>query len=171
MARNSSVPARPVAIGGRAVRVLICHGYLLVGTGSNGYNAKLAEALAGLGHDVHLICQDRDPGRLPFVSAHGDWDSGSLQLRPAKGRAAAAAGSAGVTVYRPDIGGLLPVYVADRYEGVQARPFADCSEDEIRAYVDANVAAVSEVAGRVGPDLALANHLIMGPAILRRALA
>jgi PAS domain-containing protein len=33
-----------------------------------------------------------------------------------------------ITVYRPDIGGLLPLYVADRYEGVEARPFPELSE-------------------------------------------
>ncbi len=41
------------------MRVLIFHGYLLRGTGSNVYNASVASALAGLGHDVHLLCQDR----------------------------------------------------------------------------------------------------------------
>jgi hypothetical protein len=32
------------------VRLLIFHGYLLQGTGSNVYNANLAAALARLGH-------------------------------------------------------------------------------------------------------------------------
>ena len=41
------------------MKVLIFHGYLLRGTGSNVYNASLAAALAGLGHEVHLVCQDR----------------------------------------------------------------------------------------------------------------
>jgi hypothetical protein len=41
------------------VRILIFHGYLLRGTGSNIYNANLARALAGLGHEVDLFCQDR----------------------------------------------------------------------------------------------------------------
>ena len=75
------------------------------------------------------------------------------------------------TVYRPNIGGLLPVYVADRYEGIEARTFVDCSEVEVASYIEANVAAVREVVVRVVPDVALANHLIMGPVILARALA
>ena len=75
------------------------------------------------------------------------------------------------TAYRPEIGGLLPVYVEDPYEGIEARAFARCSEEEIERYIDANVAAVRELAGRVQPDVALANHLVMGPAILARALA
>jgi glycosyltransferase involved in cell wall biosynthesis len=74
-------------------------------------------------------------------------------------------------VYRPDIGGLLPVYVADRYEGVRARTFAECSDEEIARYVDANVGAVAELVQRIEPQVALANHLVMGPAILARALA
>ena len=74
------------------------------------------------------------------------------------------------TVYRPDIGGLLPLYVADRYEGVEARPFQDLSSGEVDRYVEANVAAVREVASLVHPDVALANHLVMGPVVLARAL-
>ena len=42
------------------MRILIFHGYLLRGTGSNIYNANLVRTLAALGHEVHLLCQDRD---------------------------------------------------------------------------------------------------------------
>jgi glycosyltransferase involved in cell wall biosynthesis len=155
------------------VRVLIFHGYLLDGTGSNVYNARLASALAGLGHDVHLLSQDRHPERQPFVDAVGDWDGGELRVRELDRPPAGRAGTAGAgrcTVYRPDIGGLLPVYVADRYEGIEARTFAQCSEREVGRYLDANVAAVGELLELVGPQVALANHLVMGPAILARAL-
>ena len=51
------------------MRVLIFHGYLLSGTGSNVYNARLAEALVGLGHEVHLLSQDRHPQEQRFVDA------------------------------------------------------------------------------------------------------
>ena len=145
------------------MRVLIFHGYLLSGTGSNVYNARLAEALVRLGHEVHLLSQDRHPDRQPFVDAFGDWDEGTLRL-------SAIRAPERCTVYRPDIGGLLPVYVHDRYEGVRAQTFADCSEAQVEAYVRANVQAVREIAQRVQPDVALANHLVMGPAILARAL-
>ena len=39
----------------RAVRILIFHGYLLRGTGSNIYNTSLARAFVRLGHEVHLL--------------------------------------------------------------------------------------------------------------------
>jgi glycosyltransferase involved in cell wall biosynthesis len=122
------------------MRVLVFHGYMLRGTGSNIYNANLARALAGLGHEVHLLCQDRET-RIE-----------------------------GVEIHNPEIGGLLPVYVKDPYEGFEVKAFPELSEEELDRYVEANVAAVREVAARVGGvDVALANHLVMGPAILARA--
>jgi glycosyltransferase involved in cell wall biosynthesis len=157
------------------VRILVFHGYLLAGTGSNVYNARLAAAFVRQGHEVHLLCQDRHPEQQGFVGAAGDWDSGSLQVRALRATTPdmsrpEAAGTGRCTVYRPDIGALLPVYVSDRYEGIQARTFAECSDDEVAVYVEANVAAVRELVALTSPDVALANHLVMGPAILARAL-
>jgi glycosyltransferase involved in cell wall biosynthesis len=120
------------------MRILIFHGYLLRGTGSNIYNANLARTLAGLGHQVHLLCQDRS------------WEAPE-----------------GVTVHVPDIGRVLPVYVADEYEGFDAVPFPELTADELGRYLDANVEAVRAVPT---PDVALANHLVMGPVILARGL-
>ena len=82
-----------------AVRVLVFHGYLLRGTGSNVYNAELAAALLRLGHEVDLVCQDRHADELEWVGAVGDWDGGELIVRRLR--------QTGATVYRPDIGGLL----------------------------------------------------------------
>src|SRR5918999_135462 len=120
------------------MKVLMTHGYLLRGTGSNIYNASLARAFARLGHEVHLPCQERH------------WDAPE-----------------GVSVYNPDIGRILPVYVADTYDGFEAKPYPDLSDAELRHYIEANVAAV-----RAAPvcDVALANHLVMNPVILARGL-
>jgi glycosyltransferase involved in cell wall biosynthesis len=148
------------------VRILIFHGYLLRGTGSNVYNASLAQALAGLGHEVHLLCQDREAPALEWVDRVGRWPGGRLEIEPAGG----GAGPGTVTAYLPEIGGLLPVYVEDPYEGFRVKTFARLSGPELDAYLGANVGAVREVAGTLGGvDAALANHLVMGPAILARA--
>jgi len=122
------------------MRVLLFHGYMLRGTGSNIYNANLARALARLGHEVHLLCQDRQT-RIE-----------------------------GVEIHNPDIHGLLPVYVKDPYEGFEVKTFPELTDAELERYVEANVAAVRDVAAQAGDiDVALANHLVMGPAILARA--
>jgi glycosyltransferase involved in cell wall biosynthesis len=129
------------------MRVLIFHGYLLHGTGSNVYNASLAQALASQGHEVHLFCQDRHADDLDWVRD-----------------------SENVTVHIPDIGGLLPVFVADRYEGFEVKTFPELTDEELDRYLDRNVRAVRQVVDEYGePDAALANHLIMGPVILARA--
>jgi hypothetical protein len=122
------------------MRILVFHGYMLRGTGSNIYNVNLARALAKLGHEVHLLCQDRETK------------------------------IAGVEIHNPEIGGLLPVYVKDPYEGFEVKAFPELTDEELDRYIESNVAAVRDVAERAGGiDLALANHLVMGPAILARA--
>jgi glycosyltransferase involved in cell wall biosynthesis len=122
------------------MRVLLFHGYMLRGTGSNIYTANLAAALARLGHEVHLLCQER-------------------RVRVE-----------GVEIHNPDIHGLLPVYLKDPYEGFEVKTFPEMTEAELARYIEANVDAVREVAaGAGGVDAALAGHLVMGPCILARA--
>jgi glycosyltransferase involved in cell wall biosynthesis len=122
------------------MRVLLFHGYMLRGTGSNIYTANLARALAHLDHEVHLLCQDRE-----------------VRIE-------------GVEIHNPDVHGLLPVYVKDPYEGFEVKTFPELTDEELDRYLEANVAAVREVADAIGGfDAALAGHLVMGPAILARA--
>src|SRR3954451_14846730 len=83
------------------LRILIFHGYLLGGTGSNVYNAALAEALGRAGHEVHLLCQDRDTFAQEGVDAAGVSRRGapaspcSPRTAPPAGRAAAIGGGTG----------------------------------------------------------------------------
>jgi glycosyltransferase involved in cell wall biosynthesis len=115
------------------VRVLLWHGYLLGGTGSNVYTRSLAREWSLAGHDVTVVCQERHPER---------YDVG------------------GARVVVPDLpSGLLPVFVLDRYEGLEARLLVDFSPDEQEAYVRANAAALRELAPA---DLVFANHVVLG---------
>src|SRR5687767_7514377 len=102
------------------MRVLIFHGYLLRGTGSNVYNASLAPALARLGHQVDLLCQDWDADQLDWVDCFVGFRNGERKLvnRDPEGPERGS-----VTVHVPDIGRVLPVYVADEYEEFDAKPF------------------------------------------------
>lgn len=147
----------------RRMRLLIFHAFLLRGTGSNVYNASLAAALGRMGHQVHLFCQDRHAGELPWVDAVGRWEDGELKVQTIREPVR-------VTAYLPDIGDLLPVYVADEYEGFTAKPYPELTDDEVEHYVQVNAAAVCEVAERAEIEVALANHLVMGPVICARGL-
>jgi glycosyltransferase involved in cell wall biosynthesis len=114
------------------VRILLWHGYLLAGTGSNVYTRSLARAWARGGHDVVVFCQEPHPER---------YDLGGAQ------------------VVRPDVGGLLPVFVVDRYEDLEARRLQDLSAEERRRFVERNVACVRE---HLPADALLANHVLLG---------
>jgi glycosyltransferase involved in cell wall biosynthesis len=102
------------------------------------------------------------------VDRVGSWSDGRLRVEDTGVEPRESGGT--VTVYTPDIGGLLPVYVFDRYDEFETKTFADLSDDELDAYLGANVRAVADVVEHAGGiDAALANHLVMGPAILARA--
>src|SRR5678816_1567383 len=115
-----------------AVRVLLWHGYLLGGTGSNVYTRQLAREWSRAGHDVTVFCQDRDPGR---------YDLG------------------GSEAVRPDVEGLLPVFVLDRYEGYDVKLLQDCTRVELDAWVEVNAAEVRE---HLPADLVFCNHVLLG---------
>jgi glycosyltransferase involved in cell wall biosynthesis len=98
----------------------------------------------------------------------GTWSDGALRVEATEGATESNSGS--VTAYVPDIGGPLPVYVYDEYEGYEVKTFADLDDGELDRYLAANVGAVRDVvAAAGGVDAALANHLVMGPAILARS--
>jgi glycosyltransferase involved in cell wall biosynthesis len=114
------------------MRILLWHGYLLGGTGSNVYTRALAREWSRAGHDVVVFSQDRHP------EAH---DLG------------------GAEVVRPDIGGLLPVFVLDRYEGLDAKLLQDCTREERERFVERNAAAVRE---HLPAELVFTNHVLLG---------
>jgi len=114
------------------MRILLWHGYLLGGTGSNVYTRALAREWSRSGHEVVVFCQERHPET---------YDVGSAE------------------VVVPDIGGLLPVFVLDRYEGLEARLLQDFTTEERDRYVELNAAALR---ARLPADLVFANHVLLG---------
>ena len=59
---------------------------------------------------------------------------------------------------RPDIGGILPVFVLDRYEGLDARLLSDLTRAQRERYVELNAAALRE---HLPADLVFANHVLL----------
>ena len=114
------------------MRILLWHGYLLGGTGSNVYTRALAREWSRAGHDVVVVCQEPHPERYDL---------------------------AGAKVFRPNIGGLLPVFVLDRYEGVEAKLLQDFTIDERARYVALNATALC---AHMPADLVFANHVLLG---------
>jgi glycosyltransferase involved in cell wall biosynthesis len=115
------------------MRIVLWHGYLLGGTGSNVYTRALAREWSRLGHEVVVVCQERHPER---------YDLG------------------GARVVVPDLPErLLPVFVLDDYEGLRAKLLQDFTHAEREAYVDANARAVRDL---LPAELVFTNHVLMG---------
>jgi glycosyltransferase involved in cell wall biosynthesis len=60
---------------------------------------------------------------------------------------------------RPEIGGILPVFVLDRYEGVEAKLLPDLTHAERERYVELNAEALRR---HLPADLVFANHVLLG---------
>ena len=143
------------------MRVLLWHGYLLRGSGSNVYKSNIARVWRAAGHDVVLMCQERDVADLDFVDS-------DHELTPATDLSGGSNGGR-VRVVRPGIGEILPVYVYDYYEGFTAKLFVDLSDAELDAYVERNVAAMTLAIRSFRPDVIMTGHEVMGPYIAREA--
>jgi glycosyltransferase involved in cell wall biosynthesis len=121
------------------MKIVIWHGYLLGGTGSNVYTRALSREWTRAGHDVTIVCQDRHPER---------YDIGSARV---------------VVPALPDR--LLPVFVLDEYEGLDARLLQDFTREQRDAYVEANAAAIREL---LPADLVFTNHVLLGGPVGQR---
>lgn len=150
------------------MRILICHGYLLRGTGSNQYVQSLARALCAQGHHVLVMCQDDDP-RLDFVSAFLREQDGSFTPEVLWEEKTDYPGNC--MVFKPDIGGLLPVYVLDSYAGFKVKEFTELSELELDRYVDMNRRSLQRLVRQFTPEAIHANHAVMLPYIVRPVAA
>jgi glycosyltransferase involved in cell wall biosynthesis len=114
------------------MRIFVWHGYLLAGTGSNVYTRQLTREWSRSGHDVTVFSQDRDPAQFDL---------------------------GGAAAVRPDVHGLLPVFVLDEYPGYTVKLLQDCSRAELEAWVEANAAALRD---RGSANLVFANHVLLG---------
>jgi glycosyltransferase involved in cell wall biosynthesis len=149
------------------VRILVWHGWLLEGSGSNVYTAKVTEAWREMGHEVVVLCQQEHADRFPFVDRLGVAGPEGVDGLAETG-VPGARGS--VVMLRPRIGDLLPVFVEDHYEGFRVKRFVDLEDGELAEYLERNVDALRAV-GRWRPaDAVVAGHLVPGPVVARRAL-
>ena len=151
------------------MRIVIWHGWLLEGSGSNVVTARTAERLRASGHDVLLLCQEQHPERFGWIDAWGTVDGSSRSARTPNPTAGPASGRC--VVLRPTIGPILPVFVLDPYEGFdEVRRFVDLDDDALEAYLRHNVDALRTAAAEHDPEVSIVGHAIPGAAIGRRAL-
>src|SRR5436309_2447125 len=79
------------------------------------------------------------------------------------------AGDEPMPLLRPDVGAVLPVFVVDEYEGFEVKRFVELTDDELRTYLDRNVAALRAALAWHGAGVVVTGHAIPGAVIGRRA--
>jgi glycosyltransferase involved in cell wall biosynthesis len=114
------------------MRIVIWHGYLLGGTGSNVYTRSLARTWSRQGHDVVVLCQEPHPERYDLGDAR---------------------------IVRPQLDGPLPVFVVDRYEDAEPMLLGEMDAADRGRFVEVNAAAVR---AELPADLLLVNHVLLG---------
>ena len=114
------------------MQIFVWHGYLLGGTGSNIYARQLSREWSREGHQVVVFSQEPRPERFDL---------------------------GGAETVRPDVGGFLPVFVIDEYEGYEVKRVQDSTREELEAWVAANADAMRE---RLPADFVFVNHVLMG---------
>jgi glycosyltransferase involved in cell wall biosynthesis len=114
------------------MRIFVWHGYLLGGTGSNIYARQLAREWSREGHDVVVFSQEPHPERFDL---------------------------GGAETVRPDVGGFLPVFVLDKYDGYEVKRVQDATRAQLNAWVEANAASMRE---RLPADIVFVNHVLLG---------
>ena len=114
------------------MRIFVWHGYLLGGTGSNIYARQLAREWSREGHQVTVFSQEAHPERFDL---------------------------GGAETVRPDVGGFLPVFVIDEYDGYEVKRVQDSTRAELDAWVEANAASMRV---RLPADLVFVNHVLLG---------
>jgi hypothetical protein len=143
--RPHAIPHRTSGAGARLtrVRILVFHGYLLHGTGSNVYNANVAEALVRAGHEVHLVCQERDPS-----TSRG---STRRRLGRRRARVSGAASPPRATLYRPDIAGPAAGLRRRPLRRRSRRARSGALDAELDRYLERNVARCGRSPSACGP--------------------
>ncbi len=148
----------------------IWHGYLLGATGSNIYTHHLVESWVRAGHDVVLACQEPDPTRHPsiheVVHLDHDRDTGAVTVARRTDVRTREDGHGRCTMVVPDLHGLLPVYVLDRYEGFEVVRVPELDDARLAAYLRDHAAAMRWVLDEFEPRGVLVNHASPLPAAI-----
>ncbi|CAN5745398.1 hypothetical protein BH23ACT11_BH23ACT11_10900 [soil metagenome] len=148
------------------MNLIVTHGYMLSGSGSNIYVQNLCRALVRAGNEVHLLCQEPRPLAYDFVDAYYSVTDESIELSGQQ----ATTFDGRCAVYQPDVGDILPVYVYDEYPGWRVKTFLDLSSQEFEEYVGRNVAALRWVLAETDAEAVITNHSVPGPLIASKAL-
>jgi glycosyltransferase involved in cell wall biosynthesis len=143
------------------LKIGLFHGYELTGSGSNEYTRYLARSIHSDGHEVHVICRETNPDKLPFFNKVFKWS--------AQGEKGVLKNSSKDTVncvlhILPE-SEIYPVYVTDKQRGSKARAFINLTDGELEDYLQFYEKVLETILREVQLDILHCNHLVYQPII------
>ena len=145
------------------MNIILTHGYLLKGTGSNLYLANLVKEYCKAGHNVFLMCQDYNPIDFDFIEEVYRFDKTNTTPTLTDNQETKYPGKC--KCFIPNLDGFLPVYVYDHYDGFEVKEFPNCSDEEVERYATQNQNAMSTIINNYSIDCINTNHTILFPYI------
>ncbi len=116
-----------------------------------------------------LFSQEEKTEAFDFISSDEVFEAGNRKTTVNYWRNTSYPGSC--KHYRPNLSGMLPVYVYDHYPGFTVKEFTVLDEKTLESYIEKNRTALETVFGQTRPDLVISQHTIMQPVYSSRALS
>ena len=146
--------------------ILILHGWLLEGSGSNLWTRSIITALARAGETVLLVCQENHPDLYDAIGEAWRYDSSGSRKQTLK-RDVPFPGRC--ILHQPWIGETLPVFVWDKYEEYsKVVPMIELGDDELERYIDRNVSVVRRIVRENDISAIHANHAVLMSVVAQR---
>ena len=161
----------PTLVGSIARRSILAllHGWLLEGSGSNLWTRSVVRSLCRQGETVHLVCQENHPADYDFVAAAFTHKRDGSVVTMFE-RATPFAGKC--VLHKPELPGVLPVFVWDEYEEhSRVVPMIELGDDELEAYIDRNKTVVEAIVDDYKITGIHANHAVLMPTVAQRVRA
>ncbi|MGL4589130.1 MAG: glycosyltransferase [Mycoplasmatales bacterium] len=148
--------------------VMIVHGYLLSGTGSNLYVKSITKYFLKQGVNVHLVCQEYNPENFDFINCYQQFDLKTQSFKEVFSRETSYPGKC--TLYKPDLDGILPVFVYDKYPNYDVYEMHKMEQSMLEAFISKNQNAVEQIFKTHSISHVFSNHIVLQPLYVIRAL-
>jgi glycosyltransferase involved in cell wall biosynthesis len=146
--------------------ICILHGYLLDGSGSNLWTNCILRTLCQAGETVHVMCQEPHPELFDYIARAVRYDD---KLRPHVMLERSTGYPGACVLHKPTLGGVLPVYVWDKYEEhPRVVPMVELDDPTVEDYIRRNVEVLDKVVTEHKITALHANHAVLMSVVAQR---
>ena len=141
------------------MKIGLYHGYELTGSGSNEYTRYLARAFLQAGQEVHIICREQHPEKIPYLTDVLRWNiNGGSEVLLSK-----SSNKFNCYLHQLPHANVRPVFITDKQREGNVKSFRSLSDQELSDYHKLNQFLLAKILSRFQLDVLHANHLVYQP--------